>query len=126
MARYLSVVEEPYRATVEEQDDTAVWFTHAMRNAGAEITLLLTGDAVSYARPGQDARGLRFGAREVRAPEIDRDLAALIGRGTAVYVLAEDAQERGLPEDGLVSGVERITRGHLARLFAEHDRVLHW
>ncbi len=127
MARYLSVVEEPYRATVEEQDDTAVWFTHALRNAGAEVTLLLCGDAVNYAVPGQDARGLRFGAREVRtAPEIDRDVIALIGRGAAVYVVAEDLVERGLPEGGLIPEVQRVSRGDLARLFADHDRVLHW
>ena len=127
MPRYLSVVEEPYRATVEEQDDTAVWFTHAIRNAGAEVTLLLRGDAVSYAMPGQDASGLRFGAREVRmAPEIDHDLAAVMGRGVAVYVVAEDAADRGLPEGGLLPGVQRVARAQLARLFADHERVLHW
>lgn len=127
MARYLSIVEEPYRATMEEQDDTAVWFTHAIRNAGAEVSLLLRGDAVNYAAPGQDARGLRFGAREVRqAPALDHDLAALMGRGTAVYVVSEDAAERGLPEGALLTGVQRVSRTHLARLVAEHDRVLHW
>ncbi len=127
MPRYLSVVEEPYRATVEEQDDTAIWFTHAIRNAGAEVTLLLRGDAVNYAIPGQDASGLRFGAREVRlAPRIDHDLAAVMGRGVAVYVVAEDAADRGLPEGGLLPGVQRVSRAHLARLFADHERVLHW
>jgi sulfur relay (sulfurtransferase) complex TusBCD TusD component (DsrE family) len=127
MARYLSVVEEPYRATIEEQDDTAVWFTHALRNAGAEVTLLLRGDAVAYAAPGQDARGLRFGAREEKmAPEIDHDLAALMARGVTVYAVTEDATDRGLSEGGLAAGIEHVSRAHLARLFADHDRVLHW
>jgi sulfur transfer complex TusBCD TusB component (DsrH family) len=82
---------------------------------------------VNYAMPGQDARGLRFGAREDRtAPEIDRDLIALMARGSALYVVAEDLVERGLPEGGLIPDVQRVSRGHLARLFAEHDRVLHW
>src|SRR5262249_4646974 len=118
---------EPYRATLEEQDDTAVWFTHAVRNAGAEVTLLLCGDAVNYAVGGQDASGLRFGAREVRmAPAIAEDLGALMGRGVAVYVGAEDATRRGLREGGLLAGVQRIAQAHVASLFAQHDRVLHW
>jgi hypothetical protein len=33
MAKYLSIIDSAGRATIEEQDDTAVWFTHA-RMAG--------------------------------------------------------------------------------------------
>jgi hypothetical protein len=127
MARYLSVVETAYRATVEEQDDTGVWFTRAIQGAGAEVALLLCGDGVSYAQRGHNAGGLRFGTREVRIPpELDRDLEAMVGRGTRVYVVKEDLAARGIPDDLLLSGLNRIARSQVARIFADHDRVLYW
>jgi hypothetical protein len=127
MPRYLSVVENAYRATVEEQDDTAVWFTHAIRNAGADVGLLLRGNAVCYAQEAQDASGLRFGTRTVTvAPDIGRDIAAVIEKEIPVYVVSEDAAERGVPEGGLLPGVERVSREKLGKLFDDYDRIIHW
>lgn len=126
MARYLSVVEKAYRATVEEQDDTAVWFTHAIKNAGADVTVLLQGDAVCYAQPGQNAAGLRFGTKEVRVPpELDKDIAALAAKAP-VFVVSEDLADRGIPEGAILPGLQRVSRAHVARLVADHDRVIHW
>ena len=127
MARYLSVVENAYRATVEEQDDTAVWFTHAIRNGGAEVALLLRGDAVNYLSKGQDARGLRFGTREVRvAPELDADLAAMLEKKIPVFYVEEDAVERGIPTAGFIPGAEAISRAAVAGLMDRFDRIVHW
>ena len=127
MARYLSIVENAYRATVEEQDDTAVWFSHTMKNAGADVGLLLRGDAVNYALRGQDARGLRFGTKEVRvAPELDKDLLAMVEKRVPVYVVSEDLSERGIQEGDVMPGIERVSRSRLASLVSDYDRVIHW
>jgi sulfur relay (sulfurtransferase) DsrF/TusC family protein len=123
----LSIVESAYRATIEEQDDTIVWLNHAMKAAGADLAVLLRGNAVNYLVRGQDAAGLAFGAwRQTQPPRIADDIASLAGKGVTVYVVAEDLTERGLEASDLVPGLERVARDGLPGLFAAHDQVWHW
>ena len=125
--KVLNIIECAYRATIEEQDDTIVWLTHAMKAAGADLAVLLRGNAVNYAVREQDAAGLAFGGwRQTQPPHIADDIAALPAKGVAVYVLAEDLAERGLEAGDLVPGLERVTRDRLPGLFAMHDQVWHW
>jgi sulfur relay (sulfurtransferase) DsrF/TusC family protein len=126
MTTYLSIIDSGYRATIEEQDDPAVWFTHAMKNGGAEVSLLLRGDAVNYAVTNQDARGLRFGDRAVKGPDLVRDIKAAIEKKIPLYVVADDLAERGISASQLIPGVEPVARGGVARLIEDHDRVLSW
>jgi DsrE/DsrF-like family len=127
MTRYLSVIENAYRATVEEQDDTAVWFTHALKNGGAEVALLLRGNAVNYALRGQDASGLRFGTKELKVPpEIDKDISACVEKKIPAFVVSEDLAERGILPSDLLPGIEKVPRIGLAKLFDSYDRVIHW
>lgn len=123
----LQIIHTAYRATLEEQDDTVVWLTHAMRGAGAELGVLLRGSAVNYAMPGQNARGLKIGDwLQTQPPRIAEDVAGLIGKDVPVYAVAEDLTERGLETAELVAGVERVGRGELPRLFERFDQVWGW
>lgn len=123
----LQIIRTAYRATIEEQDDTIVWITLAMRGAGADLDVLLTGDAVNYAVPAQDASGLAFGEwRQTQPPRIANDVAKLIEKGIDVSVVAEDARERGLEETTLVPGVRRVGRGELAGLLGKYGSVWQW
>lgn len=123
----LNIIESAYRATIEEQDDTIVWLTHAMKGAGADLAVLLRGNAVNYAALGQDAAGLAFGAwRQTQPPRIADDITSLVAKGVAVYVLAEDLAERGLVTDAIINGVERVGRDSLPKLLEGYDQIWHW
>lgn len=127
MTKILSIVETAYRATIEEQDDTILWFNHILKNAGADLAILLRANAVNYAVQGQDASGLRFGELfQANPPQIDQDVAVLIEKGVPVYIVNEDAVERGLVADELVSGVQHVSRSTLPQLLEQFDHIWHW
>lgn len=123
----LQVIDAGYRCTIEEQDDPVIWITGAMKGAGGEFGVLLCGNAVNYAVRGQDASGLSFGGRkQTQPPRVENDLAKLMSKGVAVYLVQEDATERGIEPGELIDGLERIPRAGIARLFDGFDQVWHW
>jgi hypothetical protein len=125
--KQLHVVEVAYRATIEEQDDPVVWLCHAMRGAGAELDLLLCGNAVAYGVREQGVAPLGFGARrQTRAPDLSGDLARLLGRGVTAYYVEEDLAERGIESGALLDGLAPVSRAKLAHLFAAYDQVHRW
>ena len=127
MPKILNIVETAYRATLEEQDDTVLWLTHMLKNAGADISVLLRANAVNYAVKGQDASGLRFGEiKMAHPPEIDKDVEKMIEKGVSVYFVEEDAKERGLSDGYLVAGIKKVKRQDLPGLLDQHDQVWHW
>ncbi len=123
----LQVLETAYRATVEEQDDTIVWLTHAMKGAGGEFGLLLSGNAVCYAAKGQRAPALVLGGWSQSHPaDLSADLAALAAKGVPLYAVEEDLEERGLLDAPLIEPLSVVTRASLPRLFDEYPRVWKW
>ena len=123
----LQVIESAYRCTIEEQDDPAVWIAHAMNNAGADLDVLLRGNAVNYAVKDQDASGLTFGGlSQAHPPSVDTELNRFFDKGISVYMVKEDADDRGITPPDLVSGVTPVTRSDLPSIFAEYDQIWHW
>ena len=123
----LNIIEAAYRATLEEQDDTIVWITHAMKGAGADLDVLLRGNAVNYAVKVQDASGLSLGDwTQSHPPRIADDVGGLIGKGVEVYIVADDVAERGLSDGELIDGVKPVSRADVAGLLGNYDQVWHW
>jgi hypothetical protein len=122
-----SIIDTAYRATLEEQDDTAVWFNHILRQSGADITLLLTGNAVNDAVRGQPPPPLRFGTASIDfPPRLDQDLAKAAQAGVKLVPLRDDAILRGIPSDALLPEVEQISCEQLVDFLDGFDLVWHW
>jgi hypothetical protein len=125
--KVVSIVDTAYRATLEEQDDTVVWFNHMLRQSGADITLLLTGNAVNYAVCGQQPPPLSFGTASIAfPPRLDQDLRKAIQAGVKLVLLRDDAEMRGIPASALMPEAEQISRAQLAAFLEGFDIVWHW
>jgi hypothetical protein len=125
--RVLSILSTPYRATIEEQDDTILWLTAMCASAGLDVSVLLSSRAVSYGLRGQDASGLRFGDLEVtNPPTIDRDIEDLVAKGVSVTYVVDDLAELGMDASRLVDGIKPVARAELPSLLAGFDQVWHW
>lgn len=125
--RILQIIEPAYRATLEEQDDTVLWFTRAIRTAGAPADVLLCGTAVNYSVRGQDAEGFRVGGWSQRhPPAIELELVKLMESGARVVALADDLAERGIAAESMVPGIETLSRKSLGGLCSQYDRVWKW
>lgn len=123
----LQIIESAYRCTIEEQDDPSVWISQAMKGAGADLDILLRGNAVNYAVSGQDASGLVFGNKpQTQPPKLDQDLHRAIEKGITVYIVADDVKSRGIPEGKMINGVTQIARQDLPGLFGNYDQIWHW
>src|SRR5215470_15716164 len=121
--KVLNIVEAAYRATLEEQDDTIVWLTHALKGANATLDVLLRGNAVNYAVRAQDASGLKFGDQaQTQPPQIANDLVKLKGKGATIFVVEDALLERGIDKAELIDGLESIPRQSVAKLYADYDQ----
>ncbi len=127
MAKILSIAERAYHGTIEEQDDTIMWMTHILKKGGADISLLLRGNAVNYSVVGQDASGLSFGGEKMEVgPKLDRDLGEIISAGIPTYVVKEDLEDRGIGQGEINKGVKVVGRKEVADLYDSHDAIWHW
>ncbi len=125
--KVLQIVETAYRATLEEQDDPIIWISHAMKGAGADLDVLLRGNAVNYAVAAQDASGLSFGDwQQSQPPDLAGDISGLAEKDVTVFVVQDDLDERGLRDVALVAGIETLSRGRLPALLNDYDQIWNW
>jgi hypothetical protein len=125
--RALNIIETAYRATLEEQDDPVLWIAHVMNGAGADLGLLLRGNAVNYAVRTQYVACLTFGDRKQRsAPSLAEAVSGLIAKGVPIHVLREDLEDRGVQNEELITGLRMIARAELPGLLDGYDKIWHW
>lgn len=125
--KILNIVESAFRTLVEEQDDTILWLNQAIKKAGADISIVLAGNASLYAFIKKTSPALAIGNWKQKSPaNLTDDLKRILDSGVSVYVYSDDVAQRGLKLNSLIPGVKLLSRHQALHLYNQADQIWQW
>lgn len=125
--KILQIVEQAFRTLVEEQDDTILWLTQSMAGAGANLEVLLSGNAVYYAIMKNRQPAIKIGDWVQQEPaDIPSDIDRMLAQNIPVYVLNSELEERGLNASMLRPSIKSIDQAQLVDIYHQVDQVWQW
>lgn len=125
--KILQIVEQAFRTLVEEQDDTILWLIQSMAGAGANVEVLLSGNAVYYAVMKNRQPVIKIGDWVQQEPaDIPSDIDRMLAQNIPVYVLNSELEERGLNASMLRPSIKSINQVQLVDIYHQVDQVWQW
>ena len=125
--KILSIVSTAFRATLEENDDAALWLSLAVAKEGAELSLLFRGNAVIYTMQRRNPTVVEVPELALKTTWLPQtQIQTALGLGVACYSVREDMLARGIDPNSVSAGIVCIDEADVADLLQEHDSLWHW
>ena len=124
--KVLAVFEKPIYLSFEPVDPHLFAVGLGVADTPVEVNVLLRDGAVTYAAKGQQMKGVKLVGIELQEFDTSpgRVVEFMVEHGAKVYVVEEDLKARGMNKDDLLSGLEIIKEGQVAKLIDEHEAVM--
>jgi sulfur relay (sulfurtransferase) DsrF/TusC family protein len=124
--KILSVLSHTEYGNLEDSD-IGLFASAFAPVAGAQMTILLSEDAVNYGVRGQEGTGIKIAGAPVQPGFlIETDVQSVQQANIPVYAFREDLEERGIPAGDLIAGIKLVSRTEYGKFIDQFDTIWNW